>query len=70
MRASPIVADGKIYHVSRDSGTTSVIKPGPEYKLLAANKLADEFYASPAVSGGRLYLRGFHALYAIQEGAK
>jgi outer membrane protein assembly factor BamB len=70
IRASPIIADGKIYHVSRDSGTISVIKAGREYKLLATNRLPDEFYASPAVSGGRLYLRGFRALYAIQENAK
>ena len=66
-RSSPTA---RLYHVSRDSGTISVIKPGPEFRVLATNRLADEFYASPAVSGGRLYLRGFHALYAIQEGAK
>lgn len=70
VRASLIVADDKIYHVSRDTGTFSVIKPGPKYELLATNRLADEFYASPAVSNGRLYLRGFKSLYAIQEGAK
>lgn len=68
VRASPIIADGKIYHVSRDSGTISVIKAGPKYELLASNRLPDEFYASPAISGGRLYLRGFRALYAFQEG--
>ncbi len=70
VRASPIIADGKIYYVSRDSGTISVVQAGPDFKLLATNKLADEFYASPAVSGGRLYLRGFRTLYAIQESAK
>ncbi len=32
--------------------------------------LPDEFTASPAISSGRIYLRGFRALYAISEGGK
>jgi outer membrane protein assembly factor BamB len=69
-RASPLYADGKIYTIGRDSGTVSVLKAGPKFELLASNKFADEFTASPAVSGGRLYLRGFQSLYAISEGGK
>jgi outer membrane protein assembly factor BamB len=67
-RSSPVYADGKIYAVGRDSGTVSVIKAGPKYELLATNRINDEFSASPAISGGRIYLRGFRALYGIQEG--
>jgi outer membrane protein assembly factor BamB len=70
-RGSPIYADGKIYTIGRDSGTVSVIKAGPKYELLAQNVLSDEgFTASPAVSNGRLYIRGLQALYAISEGGK
>ena len=70
-RASPIYADGKIYTIGRDSGTVSVLKAGPKFELLASNVLSDEgFTASPAVSNGRIYLRGFGALYAISEGGK
>ena len=62
--ASPIVAAGRIYVIARD-GTMSVVKSGRNFELLAANTLDDNFTASPAVSNGRLYLRGFRSLYAI-----
>ena len=55
---------------SRETGAVSVVKPGRKFELLATDRLPDEFTASPAVSQGRIYLRGFRALYAISEGAK
>jgi outer membrane protein assembly factor BamB len=64
-RGSPVLADGKIYMVGRDTGVTNVIKAGKEYELLASNKLPDKFGASPAVAGGRIYLRGLKSLWAI-----
>jgi len=67
-RASPVYADGKIYCTARD-GTISVVKAGPKFQLLALNKLPDQLAASPAISNGRIYLRGFEALYAIGQGA-
>ena len=33
------------------------IEPPPEFKPIATNQLGDEVYASPVVSGNRLYLR-------------
>jgi outer membrane protein assembly factor BamB len=66
-RASPVLADGKIYIVARD-GTFSVVKAGPKFELLATNTLEDDFTASPAIAGGRIYLHGYGNLYAI--GAK
>jgi outer membrane protein assembly factor BamB len=67
-RASPVYADGKIYCTSRD-GVVSVIKAGPKFQLLAANRLPDQTAASPAIANGRIYVRGFQTLYAIgQEG--
>jgi hypothetical protein len=48
----------------------SVIKAGPEFQLLAANRLGDDVAASPAISNGRIYLRGFGALYAIGQESK
>jgi outer membrane protein assembly factor BamB len=68
-RASPVFGDGKIYLTNRDDGVVSVVQAGPKLKLLANNTLPDEFTASPAISNGRIYLRGFHDLYAIQESA-
>jgi outer membrane protein assembly factor BamB len=68
-RASPVYADGKIYCTARD-GMVSVVKAGPKFELLASNQLPDQIAASPVISGGRIYLRGFEALYAIGAGEK
>jgi outer membrane protein assembly factor BamB len=68
-RASPVYADGKIYCTARD-GFVSVIKAGPKFELLASNQLPDQLAASPAISNGRIYLRGFEALYAIGQAAR
>ncbi|MBI2803986.1 MAG: PQQ-like beta-propeller repeat protein [Planctomycetes bacterium] len=69
-RSSPIFADGKIYTIGRDSGTVSVLKAGRKFQVLATNRLPDNITASPAVSGGRLYIRGFQTLYAFSDGGK
>src|SRR5262249_23598468 len=63
------VADGKVYLTSRD-GVVSVVRSGPKFELLAANKLPDQMSASPAIAKGRIYLRGFEALYAIGGGGE
>jgi outer membrane protein assembly factor BamB len=69
-RASPIYADGKIYTVGRDNGIVSVVKAGRQFELLANNRMGDVYTASPSVSQGRIYLRGFETLYAISESGK
>jgi outer membrane protein assembly factor BamB len=65
--ATPVVADGKIYAVS-EKGTTAVIQLGDKPKSLAANKIPDTILATPAISGGAIYLRSDGQLYCI--GAK
>jgi len=67
--SSPVLADGKIYYTSR-TGKTIVVEAKPEYKELAVNQLDDRslFHASPAVAGGRLFLRSDRYLYCIGEG--
>ncbi|MEM7011670.1 MAG: PQQ-binding-like beta-propeller repeat protein [Verrucomicrobiota bacterium] len=68
--ASPILADGKIYAVSRANGVF-VIDPSTEgLKVLAQNKIegdASLFNASIAVSGGKIYLRSEKVLYCIGQ---
>jgi outer membrane protein assembly factor BamB len=68
-RASPVAARGLIYVTARD-GTFTVVKAGPKFEKVAENRLPDSFYASPAVSNGRIYLRGWKTLYAIGSPAK
>jgi len=64
-RASPVYADGKLIVVGRE-GTMAVVDPKPEPSLIGdVIKLKDTFTASPAVSGGRIYLRGWNNLWAI-----
>jgi outer membrane protein assembly factor BamB len=63
-RASPVYGDGKIYCTARD-GTITVIKAGPKYERLAEIKMPDQITASPAISNGRIYIRGWETLYAI-----
>jgi outer membrane protein assembly factor BamB len=64
--ASPLYADGKIYCCDQD-GTTYVLAPGREYKLLAANKLDEGCMASPAAVGQALFLRTTTQLYRLEK---
>jgi outer membrane protein assembly factor BamB len=62
--ASPVAGDGKIYLLSED-GETIVVAAGRTPRILARNRLAARQLASPAVSGGRLFIRSDNALYAV-----
>jgi hypothetical protein len=57
-------ADGKLYATSQD-GVTDVVQAGTEFKKLATNTLPDKIFGSLAVSGGRIYIRGYGYLWAI-----
>lgn len=64
--ASALVGDGKIYYVSRHSGTF-VLAAKPNYEMLAHNTLEGDrnAHASPAVNGRQLLLRMDRFLYCI-----
>ena len=63
--ASPVGADKRIYVTGRN-GTTLVLQQSRELKVVANNKLDDQFKASPALSGSQLFLRGSRFLYCIE----
>ena len=63
--ASPIYADGRLYFFDQQ-GTTLVLKPGRALEILATNRLAGGFMASPAVSGKAFFLRTKTHLYRIE----
>lgn len=65
--ASPVAADGKIFTISQE-GAVSVIRPGPDWEVLAVNSMDDEVFATPAFDDTRMYLRTRSALYCF--GAK
>lgn len=62
--ASPVACDGHLLMTSED-GDTFVIQAGPEHAILQTNPLDEPVFASPAISNGRLYIRGARHLYAI-----
>ena len=64
--ASPVGVQDRIYIVGQ-KGTMYVVKHGPEFKILAKNKLDDNFNASPAIVDNRIYLRGYKNLYCIEK---
>jgi outer membrane protein assembly factor BamB len=67
VRVSPFTTpDGRIYAAS--SGKSHVLKPGPTPEILATNDLGDASDASPAISDGRIFLKGRKYLWCI--GAK
>ena len=62
--ASPVAGDGKIYLVS-ETGETVVLQAGRTPKVLARNTVEGHFVASPAIAGGRIFLRADDRLIAI-----
>ncbi len=62
--ASPIGGDGKIYVASLD-GKMAVLSAGEQWEVLAVNDLGEGIYSSPAISGGRLYVRTRSKLYSF-----
>jgi outer membrane protein assembly factor BamB len=64
--ASPVGAQDRVYLAGRDGGVL-VLKRGPQVEVLAKNKFADGFDASPAAVGNQLFLRGREHMYALAE---
>ncbi len=63
--ASPVAADGKVY-VANVEGKIAVLKAGARWDVLAVNDLAAEVSATPALAGGRLYVRTREAVYCFK----
>jgi len=67
--SSPVLADGKIY-ISNEEGTTTVMKAGRQFEVLAVNKFEEYMLSSPAISDGQIFLRTEKALYCIGKRVK
>jgi len=66
---SPVCVNGLLYCINR-AGDVSVIRAAQEYELLAVNLLGEKSQATPAISGGRMYLRTYSHLISIGGGNK
>ena len=69
LHASPIAADGKVFLASVN-GKVTVLKAGAQWEVLGVNDLGEEIHATPALSGGRIYVRTRDALYCFGDAAK
>jgi outer membrane protein assembly factor BamB len=67
--ASPVSIRGLVYFID-DNGQINVIKPGPAFERVAQYELGEPTYASPAISGGQVFLRGERSLWCLGPVAK
>ena len=49
-----------------DRGAAKIVRPDRELHVVAENHLDENCYASPAIAGGRIYLRGEAHLFCIE----
>jgi outer membrane protein assembly factor BamB len=62
--ASPVLVNGLVFFIN-DDGQINVIKPGPKFERVAQYELGESCYASPAISDGQVFLRGFQHLFCL-----
>lgn len=61
---SAVLANGLVY-IPNDEGIINVIRPDTTYESVAKNNIGERMFASPAISEGKIYLRGTKNLYCI-----
>lgn len=64
VKVSPVVAGGRVYFTS-GRGNTVVLAASPRFEVISRNELNEDTLASPAISGGRFYLRTEGGLYCF-----
>jgi outer membrane protein assembly factor BamB len=65
-KSSPVGANGKLYLASENEDVI-VLRMGEKFEVLATNTMADQmFIATPAITGGELFLRSMNSLYCIR----
>jgi outer membrane protein assembly factor BamB len=62
--ASPVAGDGKVYIVSQ-TGVVVVLDATGDQEILSTGEMDDEVYATPAIAGGRIFIRTRGALYCF-----
>jgi outer membrane protein assembly factor BamB len=66
--ASPVLVGGLVFFIS-DKGEINVIRPARAFERVAKYELGEMCFASPAISRGQVFLRGFKNLYCIGKPA-
>lgn len=63
--SASILAANDLAYFTSDEGIVSVVRPGPEFNVVAQSRIGENVYASPAVYGNQLFIRGEEHLYCI-----
>jgi outer membrane protein assembly factor BamB len=64
---SSLVAFGDRLLMTSGDGDTFVLKAGPAHEIVRTNSLQEPVYASLALSGNTIFIRGAQNLYAIRK---
>lgn len=59
-----LTADG-LCHAVNQGGDAFVFRASPQFELLATNSVGEKIIGSMAISGGRIFLRGYRHLWCI-----
>lgn len=62
--SSSVLANGLVY-MPNDKGVITVINPGPTFNYIAKNYIGERMIASPAISNGKIYIRGDKHIFCI-----
>jgi outer membrane protein assembly factor BamB len=62
-----LVAYGDRLLMTSEDGDTFVVKAGPQHEILRTNSIGEPVYASLALAGGTIYIRGASHLFAIRR---
>jgi outer membrane protein assembly factor BamB len=64
------VAFGGFVAMTSEEGDTFMLKAGPTHQIVRTNSIDEAVYSSPAISNGRIYIRGERHLFAIGQSQK
>lgn len=64
--ASPVAFEGKLLLTSQD-GDTYVVRAGAAHEVIGTNSIGEPVYASMALDGDSIYIRGAQHLYRIRR---
>jgi outer membrane protein assembly factor BamB len=62
--ASPVLIDGLVF-LTNDDGQVNVVRPGKTFERVATYEMGEQCYASPAISDGQVFIRGFEHLFCF-----
>ena len=65
---SPVLVGDRMFCISEE-GTVHVVQASKDFKPLAKNDLGESSYTTPAISGGKMYVRTFGHLLSVGKGS-